>query len=115
MRRALMTMLAIGSVAGLTNGLAQAQTTFSEIAGKWEGVNTSNGNKIELLVDSEGKFSIASPRGSDFGTGKLDGGSAVFVFTKNAGNITVKKKGDALDGLVTVGGLSTPVTFNRKK
>lgn len=115
MRRALMAMLAIGSVAGLMHGLAQAQTTFSEIAGKWAGVNTSNGMTIELLVDSEGKFSISSPRGSDFGTGKLDGGSAVFLFTKNVGNVAVKKKGDALEGLVTLGGLSTPVTFNRKK
>jgi len=115
MRRLFITVLATGFVSVSVQGIALAQTTFSEIAGKWEGVNAANGNKVELTIDPEGKFTIMNHRGQDSGTGKLNGASAVFAFTKNAGNATVTKKGDVLDGTVTVGNVTSPVTFSRKK
>lgn len=114
MRRRVLSILAFGLLPSAVGFVANAQApVFSGISGKWEGMSAT-GSTISLEIDAAGKFSIATARGTDSGTAKAEGETIILAFTKNPGNVRLTKKGDVLDGTVTLGNSTNAISFKRK-
>ena len=113
-RRALVRGLVGVAVVTIGSAALAQSPGFGDFAGKWEGVS-ANGVKLDLDVEPTGKYSVSTSRGSDSGTAKMEAGQAVFPFTKNPGNIKLARKGESLDGTVTLGANTNAISFSRKK
>lgn len=114
MSRGILAIAAAVVAAMVMTGSLLAQAALGDLAGKWEGVG-QGGLRVDLDIDAAGKYSLSTARGSESGTAKMEGTQAVLTFTKNPGNIKVARKGETLDGTVTLGASTNPITFNRKK
>ncbi len=113
-RSVLAAVVAVIAALAMVGSLFAQSASFGDMAGKWEGVG-QGGLRLDLDIDVAGKYSLSTARGSESGTAKMEGAQAVLTFTKNPGNIKVARKGETLDGTVTLGANTNPITFNRKK
>lgn len=103
MRRAFLASSLIAFVVVLNGAHAQTSLptpikSFAEVAGKWDGVSSPSGVKVNLEISDKGAFSVISRLGEDKGTATLEDGWLLMRYTNNQGYIKLALIGGALEG-----------------
>lgn len=118
MRRAFLA-LCVGAF-GIGMGAAHAQTptgspirSFGDVAGKWEGVSSPSGVKVNLEISDQGAFSIVSRLGEDRGTATLEDGWLHLRYTNNQGYLKLAMVSAALEGPVVHQTRTGTIKFTR--